>query len=244
MDLSPQFLRHSLHCVDLDGWNSDAGRRLLDHVRRAVVIPVVRRSGLRGPAADQAEASGWEAAWDALRRPTARTAENPGGMIWVAVRRAVAAEVDSARILGGGSVDAMTQEPAQVASAAPELGPVVAVVLEGLVGAGWDRADAADAIEIMAEHAAGGRTGSPTTRWRWVSLRLGVPEWQARRLAALLLGGGGSPGVLELVATHGSSVLEDPSLKAALRATTVRWAAGPGQWLAGLEVLAADRVVA
>ena len=194
MDLSPQFLRQSLHCVDLDGWNSDAGRQLLDHVRRAVVVPVVRRSGLRGPAADQAEASGWEAAWDALRRPTARTAENPGGMVWVAVRRAVAAEVESARILGGGSVDAMAQEPAQVTSAAPDLGPVVAAVLDGLVEAGWARADAADAIEIMADHAAGGGAGSPTTRWRWVSLRLGVPEWQARRLAALLLGGGESAG--------------------------------------------------
>ncbi|HYN57393.1 MAG TPA: hypothetical protein VES03_09365 [Motilibacterales bacterium] len=126
----------------------------------------------------------------------------------------------------------------------PELGPVVGAVLNGLVDAGWDRVDAADAIEIMADHAARGRTGSPTTRWRWVSLRLAIPEWQARRLAALLLGGGQWPGVLELAARYGSLVLEDPSVQAALRATTVRWAAGPGEWLTRFEVPTADRVIA
>ena len=103
MDMSAESLREALHRVDVEGWDSAAGRELLDHVRRAVVVPVVRRSGLRGPAADQAEASGWEAAWDALRRPTARTAQNPGGMVWVAVRRAVAGEADFARMLDGGT---------------------------------------------------------------------------------------------------------------------------------------------
>lgn len=92
MDLTPESIRDALHQVDLHGWDGADGRALLDRVRRAVVVPAVRRSGLRGPAADQAEASGWEAAWDALRRPSARTAVNPGGMVWVAVRRAVAAE--------------------------------------------------------------------------------------------------------------------------------------------------------
>ncbi len=109
MDLSPEFLRDALHRVDLDGWDGIAGRQLLDHVRRAVVVPVVRRSGLRGPAADQAEASCWAAAWDALRRPTARTAQNPGGMVWVAVRRAVAAEVEFSRMSEGGPVGARTR---------------------------------------------------------------------------------------------------------------------------------------
>ena len=102
MDMSAESLRDALHRVDVEGWDGAAGRELLDHVRRAVVVPVVRRSGLRGPAADQAEATGWEAAWDALRRPTARTAQNPGGMVWVAVRRAVASETDFARMSDGG----------------------------------------------------------------------------------------------------------------------------------------------
>jgi hypothetical protein len=292
MDLSPEFLRDALHRVDLDGWDGVAGRLLLDHVRRAVVVPVVRRSGLRGPAADQAEASGWEAAWDALRRPTARTAQNPGGMVWVAVRRAVAAEVEFARMPDGGPVGARTRgaaagesgesgesgDPGEVTRqlaassdqrlsgaqltllASPDrrtrclslddlmdggwqpidaglclregLEPVIGAALDGLVAAGWDRAIAADAIAIMADHAVRAPSGSPTTRWRWVSLRIGVPEWQARRLAGLLLGGGGWPGVLELVVRHGSGVIGDPAVQGAVRSTTSRWSAGPGTWLA------------
>jgi hypothetical protein len=292
MDLSPESLRDSLHRVDLDGWDSPAGRALLNHVRRAVVVPVVRRSGLRGPVADQAEASGWEAAWDALRRPTARTAQNPGGMVWVAVRRAVAAEAEFARMPGEGLVGARTwgatarQDTEQAArlpdqgrhaaqqtlldrpgrhstwlsldhlmdggwqpveaGSRPERGPgpVVAAVLDDLVASGWDRATAAEAIAIMADHAAPARSGSPTTRWRWASLRLGVPEWQARRLAALLLGGGGWPGMLELVVRHGSWVIEDPAVRAAVRSTTTRWSAGPSAWLAEWDATGAGRGIA
>ena len=109
MDLSPEFVRDCAAPRRCRRVGQCAGRELLDHVRRAVVVPVVRRSGLRGPAADQAEASGWEAAWDALRRPTARTAENPGGMVWVAVRRAVAAETEFTRMPGGAPAGALTR---------------------------------------------------------------------------------------------------------------------------------------
>jgi hypothetical protein len=262
MDLSPECVREALHLIDLDGWGSAAGEELLEHVRRTVVLPVVRRSGLRGPAADQAEASGWEAGWDSLRRPTARTAQNPGGMVWMAVRRAVAAEVAFTRMRGDGpppggpgqelssvSLDALMEDgwqPVEGSSRPVEgPGPTVAAVLDGLVAAGWDRADAADSIAIMAEFAMPARSaarprpaapapsGPPTTRWRWVSLRLGVPEWQARRLAGLLLGGEDWPGVLELVVTHGSWVMKDPVVRSAMRSTTVRWSVGPGAWLVG-----------
>ena len=269
MDLTAQCLRDALLHVELHGWDSDVGGQLLDHVRRAVVIPVVRRSGLRGPAADQAAASGWQAAWDALRRPTARTAENPGGMVWVAVRRAVAAEVAPTRSPDPVAPLAASPEPApgppgrQLALVAPcpearlrlvslddlmdsgwqpqapgsgmarDAGPVVAAVLDRLVDVGWDREDAADAIALLADHALRGPAGAATTRWRWVSLRVGVPEWQARRLAGLLLGGPGWPGVLELAVVHGLSVLADPAVRAAVRSTVVAWHAAPGAWLAG-----------
>lgn len=280
MDLSTEFVRDSLHLVDIDGWDSAAGRQLLDHVRRAVVVPVVRRSGLRGPAADQAEASGWEAAWDALRRPTARTALNPGGMVWVAVRRAVAAETEFTRVPGGTSVGVPAAAlvvggcagdsdgsagGTRLGPLVPPLvhrdrrprclsledlmdrgwhpeggfrpveghGPAVDVILDGLVAAGWDRATAGDAIAMMADHAVSDGSGAPTTRWRWASLKLGVPEWQARRLAGLLLGDGGSPGVLELMVRHGSWVTGDPAVESAVLSTTARWSASPGAFLAG-----------
>ncbi|HYN55835.1 MAG TPA: hypothetical protein VES03_01435 [Motilibacterales bacterium] len=260
MDLTAQCLREALLHVDLHGWDSDVGGQLLDHVRRSVVVPVVRRSGLRGPAADQAEASGWQAAWDALRRPTARTAENPGGMVWVAVRRAVAAEVVPTRMPSTAapigpqaphlalvapsgararwvSLDDLMDSGWHPGEPGPgitgDAGPIVAAIVDGLVEVGWDRTDAADAIALMADHVLRGPAGAATTRWRWVSLRVGVPEWRARRLAGLLLGGPGWPGVLELVVLHGPSVVTDPAVRAAMRSTVVSWQAGPGAWLAG-----------
>jgi hypothetical protein len=261
MDLSVECVRDALLIVDREGWDSDAGRLLLDHVRRTVVRPVVRQSGLRGPVADQAEASGWQAGWDALRRPTARTAQNPGGMVWAAVRRAVSAEVGFSRTVGDWPVGATTTDQWRCVSLDDLMsggwhptgrdpghvegpGPVMATILDGLVDAGWDREQAAEVIATMADtalparSAEGGRPGPATTRWRWVSLRLGVPEWQARRIAGLLLGGGDWPGVLELVVTHGPWVTGDPGVRAAIRSTTVRWSMGPGAWLMGWDTTA------
>ena len=120
----------------------------------------------------------------------------------------------------------------------------MAALLDGLVEAGWDRADAADAIAILADHASPDRSGSPTTRWRWVALRLGVAEWQARRLAGVLLGGGEWPSVLELAVLHGTSVLGDPAVQGALRSTACRWSAGPGVWLAEWDTRAAEQGIA
>lgn len=255
MDLDPHTVRAALHDVDLHGWDGAAGRQLLECVRTSVVLPVVRRSGLRGPAADQAEASAWEAAWDALRRPTARTADNPGGMVWVAARRAVWAELDSARApavntptvtpaadergaqrLHHVSLDYLMDagwQPIEALPTADELsGPLVARLVSALVDAGWQRRDAIDAIAIMADHAAPRSAGHVGTRWRWVALKLGVPEWRARRLASLLLGDADSPGIMELVTEHGAGAFDDVMVRAALRSTTVRWSAGPGAWLA------------
>ncbi len=245
MDLTPESIRDALHLVDLHGWDGADGRALLDRVRRAVVVPAVRRSGLRGPAADQAEASGWEAAWDALRRPSARTAVNPGGMVWVAVRRAVAAERQLVRgpemgsVLGPApsvSLDHLMESGWQPDCAQPEddeeLGPAVCAVVAALVEAGWERGDAVDAIAIMADTAARARTGSPATRWRWASLRIGIPEWQVRRLAALLLGGSDWSGVLELCVAHGPGVVDDPDVRSAVGSTARRTSAGPRTWLA------------
>ena len=305
MDLSPQVVRHWLHLVDVHGWDSVAGRDLLDGVRRSVVVPVVRRSGLRGPAADQAEASGWEAAWDALRRPSARTAENPGGMVWSAVRRAVHAEVASGRAMPSASgassegssgprgrrrpgrdlelpaadgrvpgadvrvpgadgrraqgprgelairhvsldwlMDSGWQPTETRTSDDDGAGLLLPGLVAGLVDAGWEPADATDAIAMLAQHAAARSPGIASTRWRWAALRLGVPQWRVRRLAALLLGGSASPGVIELGSRHGPKIVEEPAVQAALRSTTRRWKAGPEAWLAGWEPVAHESVPA
>ena len=42
--------------------------------------------------ARQAEATGWDTAWDTLRRSSIREVDNPWGVVWVAVRRAVLGE--------------------------------------------------------------------------------------------------------------------------------------------------------
>jgi hypothetical protein len=77
-----------------------------------------------------------------------------------------------------------------------------------------------------------------------VALRLGVAEWQARRLAGLLLGGADWPSVLELAALHGPSVLGDPAVQGALRSTACRWSAGPSVWLAEWDTPVAERGIA
>jgi hypothetical protein len=277
MDLTPQQIRDALALVDVHGWECAAGRDLLEAVRRGVVRPVVRRAGVRGPAADQAEASGWEAAWDVLRRPAVRTAQNPAGMVWVAARRAVHAEVGhrsrSARGLGERSLSARTSRidpvaaisagppgptPTDNGSAATQLsldallehgwepagispmpseypGPLVSCVVAGLVEAGWEPEDALEAIAVLAERARQTPEGRVATHWRWAALRLGVPEWRARRLAALLVGTDQTPGLVELACVHGLGVFDDPAVLAALRSTTRRWSAGPPAWLAGWE---------
>jgi hypothetical protein len=50
-----------LGVIDRDGWNSQAAERLLAFIRAVVVRPNVASTRLRGPAAEQAEATAWEA---------------------------------------------------------------------------------------------------------------------------------------------------------------------------------------
>lgn len=248
MELTQQLVREVLGSIADEGWNSARGRKLLECIRQEVVRPVVRGSGLRGPAADQAEASAWEAAWDALRRPSALTADNPRGMAWAAARRAVWAEQRHERTVRSASdteaagvrpvhpvsldrlVAAGWQPPTMPSPPGPSA--LEARLVSELAGVGWDPVDAADAIAIMSEQLSRRGSGAVATRWRWVAARLDVPAWQARRLADLLLGSAEVAGVVELVARCGLRVLEDPAVVAAFRSTRSRWAAGPTAWLA------------
>lgn len=98
---SREGLLAELAIIDAEGWDGPAGQRLLGHVRSRIVRPQVVAAGLRGPAADQAEATGWAAAWEVLSRPEIRAAASPWGLLWVAVRRAVLGEVVAAVHLAG-----------------------------------------------------------------------------------------------------------------------------------------------
>lgn len=235
MDLSPEELRRCLVLVDAQGWDSQPGRDLMEGLRSAIVEPLVRRSGLTGPAADQAIASGWATAWEAVRRPSVRTAENPAGLVWVAVRRAVWAEVLQGRDVAdpeGQMVRPRDQEVEPTAAPArAQLGPLLTPIVDALVDLGWERGLLVAAIEELADHSTHEGPGMSRTRWRWVALRLGLPDWQARRLAIALLGVPGRPGVLAMVAAGGPGVVRDEGVQRVLRATCRRSLASPGAHL-------------
>lgn len=257
MQLTTELVREHLDVIDVEGWDSRAATALLSLVRDAIVLPLVRRSGLRGAAAAQAEASGWEAAWESLRQPSARGAENAPGMVWVAVRRAVAAEARAGRppaavrgALEGPVLGRMATSPpgppdlsldvalahghelqAPPLATPDHLGENLELIVSRLVDHGWTPTDARDAVALLAHEARPASGGQPTTRWRWVALRTGLPEWRVRRLACLLLGSDASPGLLALMVARGPAALDLPDVIASLRTTSSRWSVGPATHL-------------
>jgi hypothetical protein len=89
-----------------------------------------------------------------------------------------------------------------------------------LVRHGWDRDLANAAVLHVSEHARRNPAGNPKAHgWREMSLELGVPPWQARRVTVLLLGTENWPGLVERVAVGGQAALAGPAIEAAVRAT-------------------------
>ncbi len=255
MEPDAEEIRRMLHRVEVEGWDSPTGRRLLQLVRQCVARPAIRRSGLSGPAADQAESSAWVAAWDALRRPSARAAQSPFALAQVAARRAVWAEVRAANPgaahgMSVSSLDSALEAGLQLPAVASPgddesttVGRALPAIVDALVAAGWTREVIGEAIALLADSARpraarpAPATPAPAAgcvAWRSVALRLGLPEWQVRRLAVLLLGRPGLPGLLEQVRREGVPVLEAPASRDAVRATVRRWMSAPEQSLAEL----------
>lgn len=259
MDLSAERIQGQLEQIAELGWDSEAGTGLLEQLRRCVVRPLVRRAGLTGPAAEQAESSGWAAAWDALRRPTAGTAENPAGMAWVAVARAIRSEVDGAlgplvdpwaatsgvvragpRTHAGPAPSHWHRPPEPAVRVDPpladrtSLGPLLERVVRPLVHSGWEPVEVRELVAALAEHSRHSPTVGAAVRWRLVARLQGVPEWRARRLASLLVGGAEGPGVLVLMLRHGPGILDHEAVTAAVLATTNSWSAVPEAHLAYL----------
>lgn len=249
-----------LTAVEEDGWDGATGRKLLAYVHSHLVRPQVVAAGLRGPAADQAEATGWAAAWEVLNQPSIRTATSPWGLVWVTVRRAVLGEVVAGTHVSGArngwrverarreqqandgqgraseppvSLSVLVEdgwEPtAQPIEPGVELGPRLEQVVAGLVYAGWEQRAARAVVEAVADTAlSDGKASGEVVGWRLVAARLGLPPWQVRRVTVLLLGAPGWPGVIERMALEGCHVLHEPSIKAAVRSTTLsRWPPPP-----------------
>jgi hypothetical protein len=247
MEPSAEEVRAMLRRIDVEGWEGPAGRRLLEAARVRVARSAVRRTGLFGAAAAQAEASAWAAAWDALRRPAARVADSPLGMAQVAAQRAAWAEVRLARPgdpygVQLVSLDAAFESGDDVAEAGGgaqeqvpvDLGPNLGALHAALVSGGWQPDALREALELLADHARPGRGERPRAPWRWVALRLGLPEWRVRRLAVLVLGREGLPGLLAQVHWHGPAVLASAPARDALASTCRQWMPSPESYLTEL----------
>lgn len=107
--------------------------------------------------------------------------------------------------------------PADVAAMdAPLLRTAVAMLVE----VGWDADRLCAAMLVLADRSSH-KDGHPHINggWRTLALQAGIPGWQARRLAHVLLGTGTSPGLLEQLARGSSTTDLPPHVMAALRAT-------------------------
>lgn len=131
------------------------------------------------------------------------------------------------------SLDGLTErgwEPAATSTtSAEELGPRLALVVDALAGAGWPPALAASSVAWIAAAA----TETPPhgsadlPGWRQLAKRTGLPAWRTRRLAALLLGFRGTPGLLERMVRDGEHVLRQPAAQRDVRSTVHRWLPSP-----------------
>lgn len=133
-----------LAAIDTEGWDGPAGQRLLSYVRSHIVRPQVVAMGLRGPAADQAEATGWAVAWEALASSSIRRATTPWGLLWVAVRRAVLGEVIASAYLAsarnGWRAGSARQQHQSLVGHSSAMDPPIS--LSVLVEHGWEPAAA------------------------------------------------------------------------------------------------------
>jgi hypothetical protein len=241
--------RHDLHArlrrVDAEGWDGPAASELLGYVRENLVRIQVSAAGLSGPAAGQAEATGWEAAWEVLASPAIRTAPWPWSLLRIAVRRAVRGEWAAGlyltkartawelraqadrRVWEGSPVswDRLVADGYEPVAAADRPGqPLLAGVVGLLVEVGWEPDEAAEVVLRLAEVAVPGRGGT-VMGWRLVAAEMGLPQWQVHRVVLALEAAAAER---FMVAADDNDVVVDPSdeLKM-LCATTTRHRGNP-----------------
>jgi len=247
-------LLEDLARIDTFGWSHPVATALLVFVRDDLVRPLVQSEGLRGLAAEQAEATGWEAAWETLNSPGLRAAPSPWGVVWTVVRRAVRQEAVAAKYCTG--LDRAWRVRAHCRSG-PALTPVswdrlaevgiepdlacdsrdpeqfgtsLTAIVEAMTGVGWDRDCATTLVRLLADTSQPGVDRARVkVGWRPIAAELGLPPWQVRRTMVLLLGEPGWEGLLPRVRRGGVGVLTGVAVVAAVRSTTTQWMRPPGR---------------
>lgn len=254
-----------LSVIDREGWNSQTAERLLAFIRAVVVRPNVASTGLRGPAAEQAEATAWEATWEALTMPSLRSADSPWGVLWAIARRAARGEVVAGnyctnvhagwRVARSDAAEGRAANPRKgdagtfrhlppmsladlaqcgidlpARSELPDLaaGPLLSLIVQALVSAGWREIPARRIVDVVA--AGADRNGSDSSEvhgFRHLAEYLDMPPWQVRRVMVLMLGAPDWPGLVERLATDGGQALQDPSMLAAIDSTVSAWSRSP-----------------
>lgn len=212
-------LLEQLELIDREGWDSSTGDALLRLVLLSVIRPHIQTQRLHGPAADQAEASAWQAVWEALCSEQIRSVDSPWGVLWVTARRAVRSEAVatawcmSARKawrLSSSSghnappamledvVDDLKDRPARLATASDSA--LIEHLVDCLIGFGWGRREARAVVLGVAERAFRAHDQAHIVGgWRRLAADVNLPGWQVRRLVTVLLGRPGSPGLVERV---------------------------------------------
>jgi hypothetical protein len=242
-----QGLLDALTVIDSEGWEGTTATAFLEYVRTQIVRPLAIDAGLRGAAASQAEATGWETVWVSLTKPSLRTAASPWGVLWQAARRAVLGEIVAAtyateerrgRSLAAAarngdltpptSLDALAATGWEPACAAvdPAAGlawrQLLVQVDAALVDAGWDPIIATRIVDAVLCMPTTPDPRCTIVGWRLLAVELDLPPWQARRLALSLRGTAEAPGLIPSLLTRGDDALRDADLRGALQATRSR----------------------
>jgi hypothetical protein len=134
-------LLDALAAIDIEGWEGHTATALLHYVRTEIVRPLTIDVGLRGAAASQAEATGWETVWVTLTKPSLRTAASPWGVLWQAARRAVLGEIVAAKY----ATEERRGRSLDDAARSGEGGPLAS--LDALASTGWEPATASGIVD-------------------------------------------------------------------------------------------------
>jgi hypothetical protein len=109
------------------------------------------------------------------------------------------------------------------------VGPLMRVVLDEMIAAGWEAATAAQLVEAVAAGARrNGRASWEVRGWRVLAEALDLPPWRVRRVMVAMLGAPDWPGLIERMVVGGTSAVDPAEVRAAIRPTIARWTRVPG----------------